>query len=355
MNACLAVDVMGGDHGPGETLPACRALLDRHPQVRVLLVGQPEAMQEGLRKHGLFGHERASVVAASEVVAMDDPVEVALRRKKDSSMRRAIELVKDGTAQACVSAGNTGALMAVARYVLKTLPGIERPAIATYLPNAAGGSTLVLDLGANVDCEAEHLLQFAVMGTAFAAAGGHANPRVGLLNVGEEVIKGSEMIKRAGELLRQAHAEGRLNFVGNVEGDDIFKGGVDIVVCDGFVGNVALKATEGVARMLMGMMRQEFTRNLGTRLLALAVLPLLRRFRRRVDPQRYNGAALLGLRGLVFKSHGSANAFSFAQALERACEAAQGGVVQEIERILATLHPCATPPAVAEAGPADMS
>lgn len=339
MNACLAVDVMGGDHGPAETLPACRALLDRHPEVRVLLVGRPEAMHEGLRKHHLFGHARASVVAASEVVTMEDSVEVALRRKKDSSMRRAVELVKDGTAQACVSAGNTGALMAVARYVLKTLPGIDRPAIATYLPNAAGGSTLVLDLGANVDCEAEHLLQFAVMGTAFVAAGGHSkNPGVGLLNVGEEAIKGSEMIKRAGDLLRQAHAEGRLNFLGNVEGDDIFKGGVDIVVCDGFVGNVALKATEGVARMLTGMMREEFTRNLGTRLLALAVLPLLSRFRRRVDPQRYNGAALLGLRGLVFKSHGAASSVGFAHALERAAEAAEGGVVDEIERILAALH-----------------
>ena len=353
MNACLAVDVMGGDHGPVETLPACRALLDRHPQVKLMLVGQPEAMREGLRAHGLAEHPRASVVAAAEVVTMDDAVDVALRRKKDSSMRRAIELVKDGSAQACVSSGNTGALMAVARYLLKTLPGIDRPAIATYLPNAVGESTLMLDLGANVDCEAAHLLQFAVMGTAFAAAGGHANPRVGLLNVGEEAIKGSEMIKQAGELLRQAHAEGRLNFVGNVEGDDIFRGGVDIVVCDGFVGNVALKTTEGVARMLTGMMREEFMRTLGTRLLALAVRPLLLRFRRRVDPQRYNGAALLGLRGLVFKSHGAADAFGFEQALERAYEAAQGQVVQEIERILATLHPqpaaAATPPPGAQA------
>ncbi len=339
MTACLAVDVMGGDHGPRETLPACRALLDRHPQARVLLVGEPEALRAGLARHGLSDHPRASVIAASEVVTMDDPVEVALRRKKDSSMRRAIELVKDGSAQACVSSGNTGALMAVARYLLKTLPGIDRPAIATYLPNAAGGSTLVLDLGANVDCEAEHLLQFAVMGTAFAAAGGHPNPRVGLLNIGEEVIKGSEMIKRAGDLLRQAHAEGRLNFVGNVEGDDIFKGGVDIIVCDGFVGNVALKTSEGVARMLTGLLREEFTRNLGTRLMALAALPVLAHFRRRMDPRRYNGAALLGLRGLVFKSHGAADAFGFEHALERAYEAAQGGVVQEIERILATLHP----------------
>ncbi len=334
----LAVDVMGGDHGPSVTLPACRALLDRHPTCRVVLVGQPEAMHEMLQRSGLASHPRAEVVAASEVVAMDDAVEVALRRKKDSSLRRAIELVKDGRAHACVSAGNTGALMAVARYVLKTLPGIDRPAIATYLPNAAGGATLVLDLGANVDCEAEHLLQFAVMGAAFAAAGGHAQPRVGLLNIGEEVIKGNEMIKRAGELLREADSEGRLRFCGNVEGNDIFKGGVDIVVCDGFVGNVALKASEGVAQMISGMLREEFGRGLLSRVAALCALPVLRRLRRRADHRRYNGAALLGLRGLVLKSHGSADAFAFEQALERAREAAEGRVVHEIERILATLH-----------------
>ena len=347
MTASLAVDVMGGDHGPSATLPACRALLDGHAQCRVLLVGQPEAMRPGLDLHGLAGHPRVDIVPASEVVAMDDSVEIALRRKKDSSMRRAIELVKDGKADACVSSGNTGALMAVARYVLKTLPGIDRPAIATYLPNIAGSGTLMLDLGANVDCLAEHLLQFAVMGTAFAAAGGHANPRVGLLNIGEEVIKGNEMIKQAGELLRQAHVEGRLNFLGNVEGNDIFKGTADIVVCDGFVGNVALKTSEGLAQMLSGMIRQEFMRSPLSRLMALAALPVLRRFRRRVDHRRYNGAALLGLRGLVFKSHGSADAFAFQQAMERAREAAEGRVVQEIERILAaprTHHPLSSSP-----------
>ncbi len=338
MTVSLAVDVMGGDHGPSATLPACRALLDLHPQSRVLLVGQPEAMQAGLRQHGLANHPRAQVVSASEVVTMDDSVEVALRRKKDSSMRRAIELVKDGTADACVSSGNTGALMAVARYVLKTLPGIDRPAIATYLPNALGSGTLMLDLGANVDCEAEHLLQFAVMGTAFASAGGHPNPRVGLLNIGEEVIKGNEMIKQAGELLRQAHAEGRLNFFGNVEGNDIFKGTADIVVCDGFVGNVALKTSEGLAQMLAGMIREEFTRTPLTKLMAIVAMPVLQHFRKRVDHRRYNGAALLGLRGLVMKSHGSADAFAFQQALERAHEAAEGRVVQEIERIVAVLH-----------------
>ncbi len=338
MTASLAVDVMGGDYGPPVTLPACRALLDLHSHCRVLLVGQPEAMQSGLRQHGLADHPRAQVVPVTEVITMDDSVEVALRRKKDSSMRRAIELVKDGSADACVSSGNTGALMAVARYVLKTLPGIDRPAIATYLPNARGTGTLMLDLGANVDCEAEHLLQFAVMGTAFASAGGHPNPRVGLLNIGEEVLKGNEMIKRAGELLRGAQAEGRLNFFGNVEGNDIFKGTTDIVVCDGFVGNVALKASEGLAQMLTGMIREEFTRTPLSRLLAFAAMPVLKRFRKRVDPRRYNGAALLGLRGLVVKSHGSADAFSFQQALERAHEAAVGRVVQEIEQVVAMLH-----------------
>ena len=334
----LAVDVMGGDHGPSVTLPACRALLERHPECRVLLVGQPEAMRDALQQHGLAAHPRVEVVGASEVVTMDDAVEVALRRKKDSSLRRAIDLVKDGRAHACVSSGNTGALMAVARYVLKTLPGIDRPAIATYLPNAMGGATLMLDLGANVDCEAQHLLQFAVMGTAFAAAGGHARPRVGLLNIGEEVIKGNEMIKRAGELLREADSEGRLRFAGNVEGNDIFRGTVDIVVCDGFVGNVALKTSEGVAQMISGMIREEFGRGLLSRVAALCALPVLRRVRRRADHRRYNGAALLGLRGLVFKSHGSADAFAFEQALERAREAVEGRVVQEIESILATLH-----------------
>ncbi len=342
MTASLAVAVMGGAHGPSVTLPACRALLDAHPQSRVLLVGQLESMQVHLHQHGLVDHPRVQVVPATEMVTMDDSVEVALRRKKDSSMRRALELVKVGSADACVSSGNTGALMAVARYVLKTLPGIDRPAIATYLPNARGTGTLMLDLGANVDCGAEHLLQFAVMGTAFASAGGHPNPRVGLLNIGEEVIKGNEMIKQAGELLRRAHAEGRLNFFGNVEGNDIFKGTTDIVICDGFVGNVALKASEGLAQMLTGMIREEFTRTPLAKLLAFAAMPVLKRFRKRVDPRRYNGAALLGLRGLVVKSHGSADAFSFQQALERAHEAAVGRVVQEIEQVVAMLHMQAT-------------
>ena len=236
----IAVDCMGGDHGPGVTLPACRHFIDKHPDVSLLLVGLPQALAE-------FFHARARVVSASEVVAMDDPLEVALRRKKDSSMRVAIQQVKDGSAHAAVSAGNTAALMAIARYVLKTLDGIDRPAIAAQVPNAKGGGTTMLDLGANVDCSAEHLLKFAVMGSAFVSVlTQNDSPTVGLLNIGEEAIKGSETIKKAGELLRAAGAAGDLNFFGNVEGNDIFKGTVDLVVCDGFVGNVMLKSSEGV-------------------------------------------------------------------------------------------------------------
>ncbi|MET0310882.1 MAG: phosphate acyltransferase PlsX, partial [Burkholderiaceae bacterium] len=237
----LAVDCMGGDHGPRVTLPACRHFLDTHPDASLLLVGLPESLSS-------FSHPRARVVAATEVVAMDDPVEVALRKKKDSSMRVAIQQVKEGHAQVALSAGNTGALMAIARYLLKTSDGIDRPAIATQMPNARGGATTVLDLGANVDCTAEHLLQFAVMGSALVSAlTDDESPSVGLLNIGEEAIKGSETIKKAGELLRSAGNAGDLNFFGNVEGNDIFKGTTQIVVCDGFVGNVALKASEGLA------------------------------------------------------------------------------------------------------------
>jgi len=239
----IAVDCMGGDHGPQVTLPACTDFLNRHPDAALVLVGLSEALSG-------FSHPRAKVVLASEVVTMDDPLEVALRKKKDSSMRVAVQQVKDGLAQAAVSAGNTGALMAISRYILKTVDGIERPAIAGQIPNAKGGATTVLDLGANVDCSAEHLLQFAVMGSALVSVlSGDESPSVGLLNIGEEVIKGNEVIKKAGELLRSAAKTGDLNFVGNVEGNDIFKGTAAIVVCDGFVGNVALKTSEGLASM----------------------------------------------------------------------------------------------------------
>ena len=332
----LAVDCMGGDHGPSVTLPACAAFLARHPEARLILVGQANAL--ATLPPGLDA-ARCQTVVATEVVAMDDPVEVALRRKKDSSMRVAIAQVKDGAAQAAVSAGNTGALMAIARYVLKTLDGIDRPAIATQMPNARGGATTVLDLGANVDCSAEHLLQFAVMGSALVAASGRESPSVGLLNIGEEVIKGNDIIKQAGQLLREAAASGDLNFHGNVEGNDLFKGTTDIVVCDGFVGNVALKASEGLASMIGGFIREEFSRNVFTRLAALVAYPVLSAFKHRVDHRRYNGAALLGLRGLVFKSHGSADAFAFEQALARAYDAAQHRLLDNVKSRIAHAAP----------------
>lgn len=341
---------MGGDHGPRVTLAACRQFLDSHPDARLLLVGQPEALAG-------FAHERASVVPASEVVGMDDPIEMALRRKKDSSMRIAIQQVKDGAAAAAVSAGNTGALMAISRYLLKTLDGIDRPAIAPQLPNAKGEATTVLDLGANVDCSAEHLLQFAVMGSALVSAvDGKPSPSVGLLNIGEEVIKGSEVIKRAGELLRQAHERGLINFHGNVEGNDIFKGTSDIVVCDGFVGNVALKTAEGLAGMFASFIKQEFTRNILTKMVALVAMPVLNRFKRRVDHRRYSGAALLGLRGLVFKSHGSSDALAFEVALNRAYDAARHRLLErvhdQIAATLVSLPTTAEPAAVADVGQA---
>ena len=324
---------MGGDHGPEVTLPACRQFLDGRPDARLLLVGRAEALAG-------FTHERARVVPATEVVTMDDAVEVALRRKKDSSMRVAIQQVKDGAAQAAVSAGNTGALMAIARYLLKTLEGIERPAIATQLPNVRGGATTVLDLGANVDCTAEHLLQFAVMGSALVSVlKNEAAPSVGLLNIGEEAIKGSEEIKRAGELLRAAASAGDLNFVGNVEGNDIFKGTADIVVCDGFVGNVALKTSEGLASMIGQFMREEFSRNWLTKLAGIVAYPVLGALKNRMDHRRYNGAALLGLRGLVFKSHGSADVLAFEQALARAYDAASHQLLARVQERIAHAAP----------------
>jgi phosphate acyltransferase len=329
----IAVDCMGGDQGLASTLPACCAFLAKHPQASLLLVGQAEALAS-------FNHPRAHIVAASEVVAMDDPIEIALRKKRDSSMRVAIEQVKSGAAQAAVSAGNTGALMAIARYVLKTLDGIDRPAIATQLPNNKGGATTVLDLGANVDCTAEHLFQFAVMGAALVSVlNNDENPSVGLLNIGEEVIKGSEIIKKAGELLRSAAKSGDLNFYGNVEGNDIFTGVTDIVVCDGFVGNVALKTIEGLAAMLGGFLKAEFSRNIFTKFAAIVSHWVLKAFKARLDHRRYNGAALLGLRGLVFKSHGSADAYAFEQALNKAYEAASHNLLEKVKTRIAHAAP----------------
>lgn len=324
---------MGGDHGPSVTLLACKQFLQAHPDAQLLLVGLPQALAH-------FHHPRASVVSATEVVTMDDPLEVALRRKKDSSMRIAIEQVRDGKADAAVSAGNTGALMAIARYVLKTLEGIDRPAIAGQFPNAKGGATTMLDMGANVDCSPQHLLQFALMGTALVSVlNGDENPTVGLLNVGEEDIKGGENTKKTAELLRSAAKSGDLNFYGNVEGDDIFHGTVDIVVCDGFVGNVALKASEGLASMVSGFLKKSFSVNIFTKIAGFIAYPALSGFKKLVDHRRHNGAALLGLRGLVFKSHGSADALAFEVALSRAYDAAHHQLLARVERRLAHAAP----------------
>ncbi len=327
MSVTISVDAMGGDHGIAVTIPACCDFLHDHPDANVIVVGDPSLLAEAIRKCDASLSGRIQVIGASEVVLMDDPIEVALRRKKHSSMRVAIEQVQEGKADAVISAGNTGALMAISRYILKTLDGIDRPAIATAIPNELGKGTTVLDLGANADCEPIHLLQFAQMADVMLrVVNGNPNPSIGLLNIGEEVIKGNEVVKQTAELLRQSN----LNFYGNVEGNDIFKGTTDIVVCDGFVGNVVLKASEGLAKMMSGMIRQEFGRSLLTKLMGLAALLPLGRVRKRVDHRRYNGAVLLGLRGCVIKSHGSADRFAFKVALDRAYDAAKNQMVDKI-------------------------
>jgi len=327
MSVTLAVDAMGGDFGVAVTIPACCDFLQSHPDVMVIAVGDPKLLNEAIKRCNAEMLNRFQIIGASEIVLMDDPIEVALRRKKDSSMRVAIEQVQQGKADAVVSAGNTGALMAISRYILKTLEGIDRPAIATAIPNELGKGTTVLDLGANADCEPIHLLQFAQMADVMLrVVNGNTSPTIGLLNIGEEVIKGNDVVKQAAELLRQS----KLNFYGNVEGNDIFKGTTDIVVCDGFVGNVVLKASEGLAKMMSGMIREEFSRSLLTKLMGLTALIPLGRVRKRVDHRRYNGAVLLGLRGCVIKSHGSADRFAFKVALERAYDAAKNRMVDKI-------------------------
>jgi len=321
------VDAMGGDHGLAVTVPASLDFLQAHATAHIILVGDPQLLDQALAKAAPELMTRIEIVAANEVVLMDDPIEIALRRKKNSSMRLAIEQVKEGRAEAVISSGNTGALMAISRYLLKTLDGIDRPAIATAIPNELGTGTTVLDLGANADCLPINLLQFAQMADVMLrVVDGKSSPTIGLLNIGEEVIKGNEVVKEAGELLRNS----QLNFFGNVEGNDIFKGTVDIVVCDGFVGNIVLKASEGLAKMMTGMIRTEFNRSWLTKLMALcAMLPLVR-VKNRVDHRRYNGAVLLGLRGCVIKSHGSADRLAFAAALERAYEAGKNRMVERI-------------------------
>jgi glycerol-3-phosphate acyltransferase PlsX len=351
MTIRIAVDCMGGDHGLAVTIPAAVAFAHHEPEARLMLVGHRERITAELARHrdaAALG-ERLAVIHADEVVEMHDSLTTALRGKKRSSMRLALESVKEGQADVAVSAGNTGALMAIARYVLKTQAGIDRPAIAHALPNQKGGLTTWLDLGANVDCEAEHLLQFAMLGCALAESlQGKERPSVGLLNVGEEVIKGNEVVKRAGELLR---ASG-LNFHGNVEGDDIFRGTVDVIVCDGFVGNVALKTSEGLAQMLAGFIREEFTRSAGSKLIAMLALPVLNRFRRRVDHRRYNGAVLLGLRGVVIKSHGSSDAYGFEFALRRGFDASRHRLLERTAQAMAPLLAGLPPASAPQSGPA---
>jgi len=334
MDVTVAIDCMGGDHGPHVTVPAALAVLAARGETDLILVGLRDAIEAQLSACGASSNPRLRIHHATEVVGMDEPVASALRSKRDSSMRVALNLVKNGEAQVCVSAGNTGALMAISRFVLKMLPGIERPPIATVLPTTKGHVT-VLDLGANVDCSPHDLLQFGVMGATLVSALEHRErPSVGLLNIGEEEIKGNDVVKRAAELLR---ASG-LNFYGNVEGDDIYRGTTDVVVCDGFVGNVALKTSEGLAQMLGAFLREEFSRNVFTKVAALVARPVLDAFKRRVDHRRYNGASLLGLRGLVIKSHGSADVIAFEHAIHRGADAAQSGVLRRISERVARVE-----------------
>lgn len=337
-DVCIALDAMGGDNGPIVVVPAALKALSANPNLKLILVGIVEQIESHLRANKGLNHPRLSIVHADEVVGMDEPPAVALRSKRDSSMRVEINLVKEGKARACVSAGNTGALMAIARFVLKTIPGVDRPAIVNSLPTQKG-HVYVLDLGANVDCEAEHLFQFAVMGSVLATAvDGNPHPTIGLLNVGQEAIKGSEQVKKAAELLSQLDKR-HINYVGFVEGDDIFKGTADVVVCDGFVGNNVLKSLEGLIKMALTFAKKEFTRNWYNRLAAAISLPVLRSLKKQLDPGRYNGASLIGLKGIVIKSHGKADVFAFANAINVATHEVENNVPLRIEsRVSAVLQ-----------------
>jgi len=327
----LALDGMGGDHGADVVVASALSILQKQDDINLILVGDEQLLSQHLTDVDPAIRDRIRVHHASQVVSMDELPSQALRGKKDSSMRVAINLVKQGEAQACVSAGNTGALMATARFVLKTLPGIDRPAIICPIPSK-GGHTHMLDLGANADCTAEHLVQFAVMGSALATAVHDIDaPRVGLLNIGEEEIKGTETVRDASQLL----GESRLNYIGYVEGNDIFSGDVDVVVSDGFVGNVSLKTMEGVAKMIGAYIREEFSRNLFTKLLGLVAMPVLRALRRRTDPRRYNGASLVGLQGIVIKSHGGADVVAYENAIRIAALEVKKDVPARISRLLA--------------------
>lgn len=334
MEVKVAIDCMGGDHGAHVTVPAALSVVRGDQAASVILVGRRDVVERELMRHNAVTNARVSIRHASEVVEMNEAPAAAMRAKKDSSMRIAVNLVETGEAAACVSAGNTGALMAISRFVLGMLPGIDRPAIATVLPSLKE-RTYILDLGANVDCTPEHLLQFGIMCSELVSSvEGKRRPTVGLLNIGAEDIKGNEQVKAAAELMRASD----LNFHGYVEGDDIYKGTTDIVVCDGFVGNVALKTSEGLAQMLATYLREEFGRNVVTRLAGLLALPVINAFKSRVDHRRYNGASLLGLRGVVVKSHGSADAFAFEFAIRRAVEETRTGVLAHITERMAVIH-----------------
>jgi glycerol-3-phosphate acyltransferase PlsX len=321
----IALDAMGGDYGPKVVVPAALDSLERNPKLSLILVGDEAVLKAGVAGSAHYGG-RLSIHHASESVEMHDSPSKALRNKKDSSMRVSVNLVKDGVAGACVSAGNTGALMAISKFVLKTIPGIDRPAIMGIVPSLRG-HTHVLDLGANVDCSAEHLRQFAIMGYELVkAVDGLPNPKVGLLNIGEEEIKGNEQVKQAVKLIADSH----INFIGFVEGNDIFTGDVDIVVTDGFIGNVALKSSEGLAKMISVALKQAFSRNALTKIAGVIALPVLRAFRKRFDPRQYNGASLVGLRGIVVKSHGNADRVAFAKAIEMAVLEIENAVPERI-------------------------
>ncbi|WP_300085996.1 phosphate acyltransferase PlsX [uncultured Nitrosomonas sp.] len=344
MNITVAIDCMGGDHGPHVTVPSAVEHLQHDTETNIILVGKPEIVTKELDKLKVSPNPRLRLHPASEVVGMDEHPAIALRNKKDSSMRVALNLVKKGEAQACISAGNTGALLATSRFVLKTIPGIDRPALAVILPTISG-HTYVLDLGANVNCTAEHLFQFGMMGAALVASiENKPNPSIGLLNIGEEEIKGNDVVKQAAELFRSSD----LNFYGNIEGDDIYRGTTNVVVCDGFVGNVALKTSEGLAQMLASYLREEFKQSLFTRLAGLVALPVINAFRRRVDHRQYNGASLLGLRGVVIKSHGSADSHAFRCAIKRAVEEVRGGTLRNIVEHIETLQQNIAQPASVE-------
>ena len=323
----ISVDAMGGDFGPSVTIPASLKILKKYENISIVLVGIADEITKILKKKKSLNHPRITIHNATQIVGMDELPQSALKNKKDSSMRVSINLVKEGVVDACVSAGNTGALMATARFVLRMLPGIDRPAISSELPNA-NGTTCMLDLGANADCTPEQLLQFGIMGSILTnVLHKKNNPSIGLLSNGSESMKGSEVVKKSAELFRNSH----LNFHGNVEGDDIFKGTTDVVVCDGFTGNISLKTTEGLAQMMANFLTLEFKRNLLTKISALIALPVLKRFKKRLDPRRYNGASFLGLNGVVVKSHGGADEFAFIHALETTISESENDVISKIK------------------------